>query len=200
MAMDVNSRTRFNLKDAQVLLVERGVMDMEILVHILVGAGAKNFTKCDTIDAAKTSLTKTNFDLAIVDAVLGDEDGYDLVSWIRRSAPEPNRFVPLIVVSSHTRASSVAKARDSGAHTVVVKPLTPIGLIDHIFWVAKAGRSFVECQVYVGPERRFKFTGPPAGKAGRRGDDLTDEIGAPVEPNMSQDQIDTLMQPQKVAL
>jgi DNA-binding response OmpR family regulator len=200
MSIDVNSRARFNLKDAHVLLLERGVMDMEILVHILVGIGAKQLTKCDTIEEAKGHLGKINFDLAIVDAFLGDEDGYDFVSWMRRNAPEPNKFMPVIVVSAHTRAPHVVKARDCGAHFIVAKPLTPIVLIERIFWVARAGRSFVMTDKYTGPDRRFKFDGPPTGEVGRRYDDLKEDLGIALEPNMSQDQIDALMLPRKVNL
>lgn len=35
---------------------------------------------------------------------------------------------------------------------------------------------------------------------GRRSGDLNDEIGAAVEPNMSQDEIDSVMKPQKVSV
>ena len=80
------------------------------------------------------------------------------------------------------------------------KPLTPIILIERIFWVAHAGRSFVTTDKYVGPNRRFRFDGPPTGEVGRRYDDLKEDLGAAIEPNMSQDQIDALMLPRKVNL
>ena len=198
--MDPQARATFNLKGASILLVERGTMDMDILVQIMVGFGAKNFSKCHTMDEAKAAVAKTEFDLMIIDAVLGDEDGYELVRWIRREAAGANRFAPLIVVSPHTQTSRVARARDCGAHFLIAKPLRPMVLLERILWVAREKRPFVSTERYAGPDRRFKFEGPPPGSAGRRSDDLGDLVGDAKEPNMSQDQIDALMQPQKVSL
>ena len=42
--------------------------------------------------------------------------------------------------------------------------------------------------------------GPPAGTDGRRESDLSGELGAAVEENMGQDDIDMLMKPMKVSL
>jgi hypothetical protein len=72
-------------------------------------------------------------------------------------------------------------------------------LFDHIAWSAKSSRPFIETEDYVGPCRRFKNIGPPSG-AGRRSTDLSPEIGAAQEPNMSQDEIDSLLRPTKIAI
>jgi hypothetical protein len=66
--------------------------------------------------------------------------------------------------------------------------------------VAKEDRMFVETDSYVGPDRRFKREGPPAGMAGRRKEDLPMELGQATTPNLSQDQIDGMMKPMKVSL
>ena len=83
---------------------------------------------------------------------------------------------------------------------MVAKPITPKVLLDRIFWVAKEDRLFVATDTYVGPDRRFKRLGPPAGMSGRRKDDLPAELGAASTPNLSQDQIDGLLKPMKVNL
>ena len=200
MGIDAQSKARFNLREAQVLLVERATMDMDILVQILVGIGAKQLTRCESGEEAKGRLARDSFDLVIVGSVLDDEDGYDLVHWVRRSASEANKYVPLIVVSGHTPASHVTKARDCGAHIIVAKPLTPIALIERIIWVARESRPFVLCDTYAGPDRRFKFEGPPGGVRGRRAGDVDPAVGLAKEPNMSQNEIDALMQPRKISL
>ena len=60
----------------------------------------------------------------------------------------------------------------------VAKPLTPSVVLQRIHWVASDKRQFVDVVdgSYVGPDRRFKFEGPPPGSEGRRETDL------PVEP------------------
>lgn len=200
MSLDAASRAHFNLKNAVVLLVQNDSMGMDILVQILVGFGAKNLLKAATIDEAKGLIAKNQCDLMIVDAVLGEEDGFDLVDWMRREASAPNRFAPLLMITAHTQQSRVSRSRDVGAHFVIAKPLTPVVLLERILWVAREQRPFVECAGYSGPDRRFKFEGPPDGIAGRRRDDLAPEVGIASQPNMSQDEIDALMAPRKVSI
>jgi DNA-binding response OmpR family regulator len=122
------------------------------------------------------------------------------VRWLRRSNLPQNRFTPVLIVTGHTLESKVTEARDCGANFTVVKPVTPQVLLERIMWAARDKRQFVDVPSYAGPDRRFKFTGPPPGIQGRRADDLNTKVGAPVEPNMSQAQIDTIMQPQKISL
>lgn len=189
-----------NLERASVLLLDDNAQCLDILVQILLGFGVKTFHKCSTILEAKAVLAKTTVNLVICDALLGQEHGQDLVYWLRRQDSSSNRFVAVILVTSHTGQSRVESGRDCGANFIVAKPLTPAVLYDRILWVARENRPFVELETYVGPDRRFKFEGPPPGVAGRRRNDLNGDLGIPVEPNMSQSEIDDLMQPQKVSL
>lgn len=193
MGLDVESRARFNLKGVGVLVVETVGLSADILVQILVGFGAKDLQRADSIDAAKALLARSPFDLAIIGAQLGEDDGSELVEWIRKTGPDANKYVPIVMVSAHTPQSKVERARDCGAHFVITKPLTPIVLLERIFWIAREQRPFVGSDGYVGPDRRFKFDGPPVGSPGRRRDDLSASLGDAVAPNMSQDQIDALL-------
>lgn len=193
MSLNVQSKARFNLKDANVLLVEGTSMAMDILVQIMVGFGAKDMHKATSMDDAKEIVGRTTLDLMVTASRLGEDDGAELVEWVRREGPESNRFVPLLMVASHTPKSKVERARDCGAHIIILKPLTPVVMLERILWVAREQRRFVSCETYVGPDRRFKFDGPPPGMDGRRYDDLSEEVGEASTPNMSQDQIDALL-------
>ena len=102
-------------------------------------------------------------------------DGYDFVKWLRRETPSPMCATPVIMLTGHAASSKVIKSRDCGASFVVTKPLTPAVLLQRIRWLAKDEREFVQCESYVGPDRRVRNLGPPArhdGTASRR----------PVEP------------------
>lgn len=193
MSLNVQSRAKFNLKGANLLLVESGSMAMDILIQILVGFGAKDMHRAATVDEAKQELAGGTFDLMLVGSMLGDQDGFELVEWVRREGPESNKFLPLLMLSSHTPTSKVERARDCGAHFIIVKPLKPVVMLERILWIAREQRRFVSCDSYVGPDRRFKFEGPPVGMAGRRHDDLSADVGDAILPNMSQDQIDALL-------
>ena len=53
---------------------------------------------------------------------------------------------------------------------MIAKPISPKVLLDRLFWLARDKRDFIEADTYVGPDRRFKHLGPPAGSVERRYD------------------------------
>jgi len=193
MSLSPDSKAKFNLRGAQILLVEEGSMALDILVQILVGFGGKDMMKVQSVAEAKELLGKATLDLMVVAASVGDGAGYALVEWIRREGPESNRFVPIVMLAAHTPQTDVMRARDSGAHCIIAKPLKPVVLLERILWVAREQKKFVSCPSYAGPDRRFRFDGPPAGGPGRRHDDINEDLGEAIAPNMSQDMIDALI-------
>nr|WP_304271292.1 response regulator [Brevundimonas naejangsanensis] len=127
-------------------------------------------------------------------------DGYAFTRWLRRETPAPMRYTPVILVTGHASQSKVQEGRDCGVSFVITKPLTPAVLLKRILWLAGDEREFVECETYVGPDRRVRNFGPPVGMAGRRKGDLSAHIGHAVEENMDQADIDMLLKPQRVSL
>ncbi|MBQ1541106.1 two-component system response regulator [Caulobacter sp. CCUG 60055] len=191
---------RINLRLTSVLMLDANSQALEILVQVLTGFGVKAFHRCTTVVEAREVVERAPVDLIIADGRLPGIDGYDFVRWLRRLEQAPNRHTPVIMVSGHTSAADVAKARDCGANFFVAKPITPGVLLERILWVAREKRAFIDAGAYVGPDRRFKNEGPPAGVEGRRRTDLHGDLGAAVTPNMSQNDIDALMSPRKASL
>lgn len=191
--------TRVGLRDARVLCCDSTEQGAEIISRILIGFGVHQITRSDSAEAFKRAVSEKGFDLILIDAAAGG-DGYGLAHWLRRSRLEPNRYVPIVMLAGHTPRSQVERARDSGASSIVTKPISAVALLDRIMWIGRAERMFVESEAYVGPDRRFKNEGPPNGMNGRRGTDLSGEVGEATVPNMSQQEIDIMMKPQKVAL
>lgn len=192
--------TRINLEKVNVLLVDDNQQSLDILSQVLSGFGVRQMVKCETAEEALKVIARQSFDFIMTDGNMPEMDGYELVQTVRRLQNQPNAFIPILLITGHTRQSQVFRARDCGANFVVAKPITPKVLLDRIFWVAKEDRMFVETETYVGPDRRFKREGPPAGMAGRRKDDLPLELGEATSANLSQDQIDGLVKPMKVNL
>jgi len=162
---------KLNLERIAFLLVDDNPQSLHIIAQVVTGFGVRKVTKCGSAREARAAIHNITFDFILTDAQMPEEDGYSLVRWIRRSAPEHNRFVPIVVVTGHTRQSQVLEARDCGVHALVAKPLTPKVLLERIFWTARDDRKFIECDAYIGPDRRFHSIGPPVGMAGRRADD-----------------------------
>lgn len=191
---------KLNLEKIKFMIVDDNPQSLEIIASTISGFGVHNIIRCDSAKEARRAANVSTLDFVISDAEMPEEDGYDLIRWFRREGPEANRFVPAVIVTGHTRESQVVRGRDCGAHFIVAKPVTPKVLLERIFWVARETRPIIECDSYVGPDRRFKRLGPPFGVDGRRRDDVKGALGEAVEPNMSQDEIDSFMKPAKVAL
>ena len=173
MGLDPNSRARFNLKDATVLLLDETQLGMTILVQIVTGLGAKDLHRCADIESARAAVEGNQIDLAIVDSLAATGEGYDFVEWLRRDAGEPNCYTPVLMTTSHTPRSQISRARDCGANIIIKKPFPPITVLERIIWSSKEGRKFLFSDTYVGPDRRFRNVGPPRGEKGRRREDFT---------------------------
>lgn len=191
---------RINLDRATALVLDGNQQSSELLAQILNGFGLRRLRRCTSAKDAEQALSTSEIDLAFVDTMLSEQSGFDWVQQFRHEAPEPHRFVPVIMLAGHTGMSHVEKARDCGANFIVAKPVAPPILLDRIMWVARSDRTFVYTDSYAGPDRRFKFEGPPPGIRGRRSTDLSGKVGASDEPNLSQSDIDKLLQPRRASV
>jgi CheY-like chemotaxis protein len=191
---------KVNLAHATVLLVDDQPTSLDLLGSIVQGFGVREQLKCHSAKEAVELVQRRAVDLILVDCAMPEMDGYDFVHWLRREAPEPARFTPVIMILGHAARTRVARGRDCGASFIVAKPLTPAVLLKRIVWLGGEMRQFVDADQYVGPDRRVRNYGPPPGEDGRRGNDLSGELGEAVEANMDQDDIDMMMKPMKVSL
>jgi PleD family two-component response regulator len=179
MREPLHASTRINLEKVELLLVDDSVPSLNLLSQVLLGFGIANLTRADSAKTAQTMLRERTFDLVISATNMAGVDGYELVKWLRRGALEANRYLAVILVSGHTPPSHVFKARDSGANFTIAKPITPKIVLERILWAAKEDRQFIECETYLGPDRRFKNDGPPAGGKGRRREDPPQALRPP---------------------
>lgn len=196
----IDPEARINLSKANVLIIDGSQHSVDMIAQIMKGFGVAEVHRCSIMAEAEKTVRSKAFDLIIVDPSIDDGAGYALLSTLRHTPNSPNAYAPVILVSGHVRASDVARARDTGANYFVTKPLTPKALLQRIMFVVRDKRPFVEVGNFIGPDRRFKFEGPPAGNDGRRDGDLKAPLGHAEEPNMSQNEIDMLIKPQRVMI
>lgn len=196
----VAATAKVDLTRARALLLDDNQVHLNLLSNVLTSFDLRRQTKVGNLRDAKAAAGGSEFDLVLVEAALAKGAGFDFIRWLRRDGPDFNRATSVLVVTSGTRLDQVHLARDSGANFVLAKPVTPPVLLQRIIWLGRDKRLFVEAEGYCGPDRRFKAFGPPVGMKGRRHDDLNFKIGAAVEPNMSQNEIDLLMKPTRVKL
>ncbi|HRD45573.1 MAG TPA: response regulator [Caulobacter sp.] len=194
------ANAKVDLTRARALLLDDNQVHLNLLSNVLTSFDLRRQTKVNDLRDAKAAASGAEFDLVLVEAALARGTGFEFIRWLRREGPDFNRTTSVLVVTSGTRMDQVAQARDAGANFVVAKPVTPPVLLQRIIWLGRDKRLFVEAEKYCGPDRRFKAFGPPVGTKGRRHDDLNFKLGAAAEPNMSQNEIDLLIKPQRVNL
>jgi two-component system chemotaxis response regulator CheY len=81
-------------------------------------------------------------------------DGMSLLKRIRRDPDSPNRYAPVIVVTSMTDQEHVLTARDLGMTEFLAKPYSPKLIFLRLQIIAERPRSFIRAGEFFGPDRR----------------------------------------------
>ena len=145
-----------NLTEAVTMVIESSPFVLELTSTVLASFGIRRRLACQMPDEAMAALTSRPVDLVLVNADLPVTSGYELVRWLRRSALEANQFVPVIMTATHVVPSTLARARDSGASLILVKPFSPMKLLERIVWASRDTRPFLEAGPFRGPDRRLR--------------------------------------------
>lgn len=197
----MQSTTRINLENVNGLIVDDNAQALDLLASVLASFGMRDIARAASAMEAMEIVKSRRIDLIMTDGQMPVMDGYDFVHWVRHQNDEERRLVPAIVVTAHSRKSQVMRARDCGANFIITKPITPKVILERILWVSQGRRMFIETDSYIGPDRRFKQAGMPAEfPDGRRRDDRPAEVGAVAGDNMTQDELNNMIAPQKAAL
>ncbi len=181
-----------------VILVADPSSYMSMLIHSMLRAfGNSKVLEVRHSSAVLETLTTQKIDILITDARVPPRGGLLLTRAIRRKEDNENRTVPILVMTSDLRESTVKLARDAGANMVIAKPMSPASLYDRLAWIAFNPRQFIDTANYFGPDRRFKIEGYPGGVGRRKGDKAV-EIGAEAGPALAQNDIDSLFSAARV--
>jgi CheY-like chemotaxis protein len=185
------ARFNINLRDLVILVADPSSY-MSMLIHsMLRGFGSNKVLEARSSTNVLQVLTNQKIDILICDSRLPPHGGLPLTRAIRRKQDNANRTIPILVMTSDGRETTVKLARDAGANMVIAKPMSPGSLYDRLAWIAFNPRQFVDTPTYFGPDRRFKIEGYPGGVGRRKGDKVV-EIGEEAGPALAQGDIDSL--------
>ena len=180
-----------NLRDLVILIADPSSY-LSMLIHsMLRGFGSNKVLQVRNSMGVFHALTAQRIDLLICDALLPVHGGLQLTQAIRSKKGNEHRTIPILMMISDSRASTVKQARDAGANMVIAKPLSAASLYDRLTWIAFNPRKFVDTATYFGPDRRFKIEGYAGGVGRRKGDKVT-EVAQKISPALAQDDIDSL--------
>jgi len=180
-----------NLRDLVILIADPSSY-LSMLIHsMLRGFGSNKVLQVRNSMGVFHALTAQRIDLLICDALLPVHGGLQLTQAIRSKKGNEHRTIPILMMISDSRASTVKQARDAGANMVIAKPLSAASLYDRLTLIAFNPRKFVDTATYFGPDRRFKIEGYAGGVGRRKGDKVT-EVAQKISPALAQDDIDSL--------
>ncbi len=192
LPMTEKQKTTINIRGLTFLIADSNAYFSSLCHSILRGFGATRVIEVRDADDARKALVQHKIDLMLCDQRLPPTGGLEFTRWLRADPTNEFRTIPILLMTSDTRSTIVANARDCGANMVLVKPVSPASLYDRLVWIAFNPRKFIDSKDYFGPDRRFKIEGYPNG-VGRRAGDKAVDLGNAAGPALSQSDIDALL-------
>ena len=121
-----------NLRDLVILIADPSSYVRRITNGMLRGFGANKVLEVEQTMGLFQALTGQKIDILLCDTRLPPHGGLVLTRTIRRNADNENRTMPILLMSSDTRETTIKSARDAGANMVVAKPMSPKSLYDRL--------------------------------------------------------------------
>jgi len=153
-SLENRAMTDPDLSAVTVLLVEDNVHFRNLMRSILQALGVVAIEEARDGAEAIDLLKGAPVDLAIVDWKMDGINGVECVRLIRAEKDNPNRFLPIIMVTGYTENKLMRDARDAGVNDFLAKPISARSLLSRITEVLSGKRFFVESESFFGPDRR----------------------------------------------
>lgn len=163
-----NSGGRYDFGLLRVLIADDSQHMRTLMFHLIRSMGIKLTETVRNGQEAYETFQRFNPDIVVTDWQMEPGDGLELVRRVRDFRTSRDPFVPIMMLTGHTEAWRIARARDAGVNIFVAKPIIPRTLITHIVKLIEDPRPFVRTANYVGPDRRWKDKGPPEETGERR--------------------------------
>lgn len=158
-------REAYNFRGMRVLVVEdygfMGDLVCSMLKefgvgHILMARSGNEAREMLVLFNGQGSMGGRGIDILVMDWLMPEGDGPELLKWIRNHRRDSVRFIPAILCSAYASADIVKTARDFGANEALVKPFSAQKLAKRILHVVDYPRPFIKTRDFFGPDRRRK--------------------------------------------
>jgi CheY-like chemotaxis protein len=197
MSVQPRGKTRL-FERISFLIVDPNAFMRSVVRNILQIFGARLIYEAADGSTAMKVFKDVDPDIVLTDWNVAPLDGVQLTRLIRTAPDSPNRYAPVVMMTSYAERHRVIEARDAGISEFVVKPLSARSLIDHVIEVIEHPREFVRTTSYFGPDRRRRrkaviFTGEDRRGTGKAA--MSPAAAKPVDrqASLSQEEIDTVV-------
>ncbi len=120
------------LHDKKLLLVDDEPDLLKLLTAILTDDGFENIVSANSVQAGATAAKEGKPDLAILDVMLPDGDGFSLMRQLREFTD-----VPIIFLTAKDEATDKLAGLGLGADDYIVKPFLPQELLLRVYAVLR---------------------------------------------------------------
>jgi CheY-like chemotaxis protein len=138
----------------RVLVVDDSRYMRQLLKAMLLGIGVGHVIEAKDGAAALALMQGQRLDLVLVDMEMAPVDGVEFCCRLRSDRDSPNPLLPVLMLTGHTEAARIRRARDAGVDDVLAKPVSLNALYDRLIGVFRNPRPFVTAARYAGPDRR----------------------------------------------
>ena len=157
----------YSLAAFRILIVEDYPFMADLMSSMLREFGVGNIVQAASGNEAKEmimlfngdDMSRNKIDVVLMDWLMPNGDGLELLTWIRSHSKDSVRFLPSVLCSAYASEDVVTVGRDNGANEVLVKPISATKLASRLLHVIDKPRPFLKAPGFFGPDRR------------RRGDD-----------------------------
>src|SRR4051812_31946520 len=114
----------YDLRKVNILVVEDSPFMSKLLKTLLRGLAAGTVNECLDPKRVVDYLRDVQPDVVFLDLEMPEIDGLEVARQIRKGEDSPNPFVPIIMVTAHTKKVNVVEARDAGVTEFLAKPVS----------------------------------------------------------------------------
>jgi two-component system chemotaxis response regulator CheY len=119
-------------------------------------------------DTARLFARLQQFRADLLIAAVSPAEAVAVANAVRRDPASPNRELPIVVVVPPLTPAELVHVRDAGVSEIVVTPISAKALAARIESAVMRRRTFVETQLFVGPDRRRRHDAAYRGPNRRR--------------------------------
>lgn len=158
----------YDLGAFRILVVEDSPFIGSLIVSALQKMGVGKAILAETIAQGREQISffnkeagPKNIDIVILDWLLTDGKGADLLAWVRAQEADTIKYLPVITCSAYASAELIEEGRDLGANEAMVKPVSAEKLAQRILYVIDKPRPFIFSSGFFGPDRRRRAMQAP---------------------------------------
>ncbi|MDF2925933.1 MAG: response regulator receiver protein [Paenibacillaceae bacterium] len=105
---------------------------LRFLLHETLSDEGYQIREAEDGAEAVRHLESEGFDLVILDYMMPEKTGVEVCQWLRQAGDNPNRNIPVILLTAKALEKDRDIARASGVSTYIVKPFSPFKLLEAV--------------------------------------------------------------------